>query len=217
MLEELLPVVLAASGLDVSAFLTAGFGAFGFLGRLFGTGLGSLLHFRLFTILAVGLFLLSLLFIGFSGHFDRYFPPVPACAVQGFDHLVGFGLVHFEEREVTHQVDASQVDTAFRVAVDEADEVCGEEVVCLADVDEKACEAGFGLAAAVLLSFAALVAFLFFLGADGLFSVSPYTNGWRTYFPFFGKSAKRNQELGGIIKNKCYLCNINKNRVVQPT
>ena len=45
---------------------------------------------------------------------------------------------------------------------------------------------------------------------DGLFSVSPYTNGWRTCFPFFGKSAKRNQKPGGIIKNKCYLCNTNK-------
>lgn len=32
----------------------------------------------------------------------------------------------------------------------------------------------------------------------------------------FGKSAKRNQELGGIIKNKCYICNANKNIVVQP-
>lgn len=32
----------------------------------------------------------------------------------------------------------------------------------------------------------------------------------------FGKSAKRNQGLGGIIKNKCYLCNANKNRIVQP-
>lgn len=41
------------------------------------------------------------------------------------------------------------------------------------------------------------------------YTVPPYTDGWRICFPFFGKSAKRNQELGSIIRNKYYLCNTN--------
>ena len=52
---------------------------------------------------------------------------------------------------------------------------------------------------------------------DCFLPVSPHTDGWRTCFPFFGKSTKRNWKLGGIIKNKCYLCGTNrKNRIVQP-
>ena len=159
MLEELLPVVLAAAGLGVSALFAAGLGASGFLSGLFG-----FLAFRLLGF-AFGLFPARIL-VGFSGRLDGDFPSVPACAVQGFDDLIGFGLVHFEEREVAHQVDTSQVDAALRVTVDEADEIGGEEVVCFAHVDEEAHEARFGLAAAVLFTFSS---FLLFVGADGLY------------------------------------------------
>ena len=45
------------------------------------------------------------------------------------------------------------------------------------------------------------------------YTVPPYTDGRRTCFPFFGKSAKRNWKFGDIIKNKCYLCRINRKKI----
>ena len=46
-------------------------------------------------------------------------------------------------------------------------------------------------------------------------AVPPYTDGRRTCCMFLGELAKGNQELGGIIKNKCYLCGTNrKNRIL---
>ena len=166
-LEELFPVVFFAAGFGVATFFATGFAlllvaccAFGLIVAA-GGGIAALVIFvaalLAFGFLSAGgvIFLAVEVFSSvaaafgfasafggiltfFSGYLYGHFASVPAGTVQCFHYVVGFFLLYFEEGELRHQVDASQLDASAGVAIQETDQFAGEEVIHLAQVDEEA-------------------------------------------------------------------------------
>ena len=84
----------------------------------------------------------------FSGYLYCDFTSVPVCPVQRLYDVLCLFLFHFEEREIFHQVDASQFYSSSCVIVEQGDQFVREEVIHLTQIDEKAGVTRFCLAAA---------------------------------------------------------------------
>ena len=84
------------------------------------------------------------------GHFHVHFPAIEVGAVEHVEHGLGLLFGHFEEGEVLHEVDASEVDVcALCHTVDEAHEDFGVDAVFLAQIDEETGVACLGCASAL--------------------------------------------------------------------
>ena len=105
--------------------------------------------FAIFEILESLAFFLarSLLFrraVGI-GYTDGHLAAMPVGAIHILDDEAGVLLRDFEVREVGQQVDATHLYAVMHVGIHQADELLREDTVALAEVDEEAGVARFGL------------------------------------------------------------------------